>query len=91
MKTQDNPNWLVDEDREDSYELWDQEKEFQEPKVPEEFVAPPTPPAVSLRGRTLQVRPLPHLERQSLEHCFTFLRRRWVESLSTGLQNVYVR
>ena len=56
QKIQDNPEWQNDEDRGDSYDLWEEEKVFQEPKVPREFVAPPTPPIVTLRGRTLQVR-----------------------------------
>lgn len=51
-KLEENPR--CSEDDEEGYDLWEEEKEFQEPKIPEEFDAPPTPPPVSLRGRTLQ-------------------------------------
>ena len=65
-KKEEDPEWGGDPylTAEEEDELWKQERKFQEPKVPEEFVAPPTPPAVSLRGRTLQVRPLPSPERE---------------------------
>jgi hypothetical protein len=51
-KKAQNPE-LIDDDHFSTYQA---EKQFVEPKVPETFVAPPTPPLIHLRSRTLQVR-----------------------------------
>jgi hypothetical protein len=51
-KEKEDPNFSIDADTTD---LYDEERQFQETKVPESFSAPPSSPSVHLRGRILQV------------------------------------
>lgn len=75
-KKEADPDFNASDDEDDFYEQWEEEREFQEPKVPEHFVAPPTPPLVTLRGRTLQVcSNYPALLRSSLK-CYYIWRCR---------------
>ncbi|NJR41570.1 MAG: DUF4246 domain-containing protein [Akkermansiaceae bacterium] len=50
QKTAENPDF----DQDEAYDLYEEEKEFVEPQVPDTF-EPPVPRTVSLRGRILQV------------------------------------